>query len=179
MEKIMAKVYRVNRKAKDEDILRMNYVGMSLGTIARTLGVHPTTVTLRLQNLNVEPADTRRTFMEHVLKPLPVHIADWLADQLGPTYQIRQYVRDLIQEAYDKRFEKIGTAHERHLEKYGGVVPRSHPQPDAAEHQHADGLSLRGSEGNGGLPDAANQGSPGDPATSAGSTGQPGGADEA
>ena len=65
----MSKVFRSNRKATDEDIIRMNAVGLSLATIAKTLGVHPTTVTLRLRSLNIEPADTRRTFMENVLRP--------------------------------------------------------------------------------------------------------------
>src|SRR5699024_11953330 len=80
----MSKVFRSNRKATDEDIIRMNAVGLSLATIAKTLGVHPTTVTLRLRSLNIEPADTRRTFMENVLRPLPTHVADWLSEQVGP-----------------------------------------------------------------------------------------------
>ena len=42
----MSKVYRVNRKATDEDIIKMNAVGLSLATIAKTLGIHPTTVNL-------------------------------------------------------------------------------------------------------------------------------------
>lgn len=117
----MSKVYRVNRKAHDEDIIRMNSIGLSLATIAKTLGVHPTTVTLRLRSLNIEPADTRRTFMENVLSPMSTSVADWLADQLGPKYEIRQYVRDLLQEAYDNRHNLKGTAHERFLKRYVGT----------------------------------------------------------
>lgn len=119
----MSTVYRSNRKAHDDDIIRMNSVGLSLATIAKTLGVHPTTVTLRLRSLNIEPADTRRTFMENVLSPMPAHIADWLADQLGPKYEVRQYVRDLLQEAYDNRHNLKGTAHERFLKRFVGTDP--------------------------------------------------------
>lgn len=37
----MSKVFRSNRKATDEDIIRMNAVGLSLATIAKTLGFTP------------------------------------------------------------------------------------------------------------------------------------------
>lgn len=121
----MAKVFRANRKAHDDDIIRMNAVGMSLATIAKTLGVHPTTVTLRLKSLGIEPADTRRTFMESVLSPMPSEVVDWLADELGPKYDIRQYVRDLLMDAYNNRHNQVGTAHERHLAKYCGILPES------------------------------------------------------
>ncbi|AHC56565.1 hypothetical protein JJJA_0049 [Achromobacter phage JWDelta] len=169
----MANVNRPNRKASDSDILRMNYVGMSLGTIAKTLGIHPTTVTLRLQNLGVYPADTRRTFMENVLKPMPEDVAEWLADQLGPTYQIREFVRDLLQAAYDKRFDNQRTAYERHLAKYGGVVPPSIAHTFRPEPEHADGGALRGSPGNDPGTDAPDSGSGCDPQGGECSPGEP------
>lgn len=114
----MSNVYRVNRKASDDDIIKMNAVGLSLATIAKTLGIHPTTVTLRLRSLNIEPADTRRTFMENVLRPLPTNVADWLAEQVGPQYEIRSYVRDLLMEAYNNRHQHQETASERFLKRY-------------------------------------------------------------
>lgn len=175
----MSKVFRPNRKASDEDILRMNYVGMSLGTIAKTLGVHPTTVTLRLQSLNVNPADTRRTFMENVLTPLPTSVSDWLADQLGPTYQVREFVRDLLVQAFNNRSKLAGTAYERHLAKYGGVVPQVHPIPDAEEHLDADGRSLRGSGGDDRSTGTDDTGSEAAAGLGTRSTGEPLGADEA
>ena len=162
----MANVYRANRKASDSDILRMNYVGLSLGTIAKTLGIHPTTVTLRLQNLGVYPADTRRTFMENVLKPMPEDVAEWLADQLGPTYQIREFVRDLLKQAYDNRLAHQRTAYERHLAKYGGLVPSSNSQPDDAKPVHSDGSALRGSPGDDPGTDAPHSEGEGDPGSS-------------
>lgn len=143
----MANVNRPNRKASDLDILRMNYVGLSLGTIAQRLGVHPTTVTLRLQNLGVYPADTRRTFMENVLGPMSEDSVEWLADQLGPTYQIREFVRDLLQKAYNERFKNQRTAYEQHLAKYGGVVPSSIAHTLPSKHLNTDRSSLRGSDG--------------------------------
>lgn len=117
----MSKVFRVNRKATDEDIIKMNAVGLSLATIAKTLGIHPTTVTLRLRSLNIEPADTRRTFMENVLTPLPTHVVDWLSEQVGPQYEIRSYVRDLLMEAYNNRHQYQESAHERFLKRYTGT----------------------------------------------------------
>ena len=116
----MSKVFRSNRKATDEDIIRMNAVGLSLATIAKTLGIHPTTVTLRLRSLNIEPADTRRTFMENVLRPMPTHVADWLSEQVGPQYEIRSYVRDLLMEAFNNRHQHEESAHERFLRLHTG-----------------------------------------------------------
>lgn len=130
----MSKVFRSNRKATDEDIIRMNAVGLSLSTIAKTLGVHPTTVTLRLRSLNIEPADTRRTFMENVLSPLPTHVADWLSEQVGPTYEIRSYVRDLLMEAYNNRHLNNESEHEKFLRlyagKHGSLVQKSSTESD-------------------------------------------------
>lgn len=92
----MSSAYRTNRKATDADILKLNSIGISLGTIARILGVHPTTVTLRLKSLNVAPSDTRRTFMEDILNSLsPAHM-DWLAAQLNPELPVKEYVKNLL-----------------------------------------------------------------------------------
>lgn len=96
----MADVYRANRKASDADILRMNSVGLSLATIARALGCHPTTITLRLKSLKVEPADTRRSFMEDVFLELTEEEQEWLADQLGAQPAIKNFIRDLIKKEY-------------------------------------------------------------------------------
>jgi len=102
----MSTVYRSNRKAHDDDIIKMNAVGLSLATIARTLNVHPTTVTLRLRSLCIEPTDTRRTFMENVLASMPPHITEWLADQLTPGNEIREYVRNLIIKEYKSNLKE-------------------------------------------------------------------------
>lgn len=97
---------RSSRKASDEDLIRLNSMGLSLGTIGRMLGVHPTTVTIRLQNLGIRVADTRRTFMEDVLGTLPPATCDWVADQLGPHHSIADFIRNLLTEAYVRRNQK-------------------------------------------------------------------------
>ena len=90
------KPYRPNKKASDEDIIRMNSVGLSLGTIAKIFDCHPSTVTARLKSLGIEPADTRRTFMEDIVVSLTDEQQAWLVDQLGPALTIKDFVRSLI-----------------------------------------------------------------------------------
>jgi hypothetical protein len=99
----MSSVYRPNRKAHDGDIVRLNSVGLSLATIAKVLGCHPTTVTLRLKSLNVPPADTRRTFMEDVFVSLDPSHQEWLADQMMGGQSIKAYVKNLMVQAYADR----------------------------------------------------------------------------
>lgn len=96
----MSTANRPNRKASDADIIRLNSVGLSLSTIGEDLGCHPTTITLRLKQLNIEPADTRRAFMERIYKSLPPAQQDWLADQLGPRTSIQDFVHNLIVEKF-------------------------------------------------------------------------------
>ena len=95
----MSTVYRANRKAIDADIIRLNSVGLSLGTIARALDCHPTTITLRLRSLKIPPADTRRTFMEDIFLSLTLDEQEWLADQVVNT-TIKDYVKQLIVEKH-------------------------------------------------------------------------------
>ena len=99
----MSKVFRANRKASDDDIIRLNSVGLSLATIAKVLGCHPTTITLRLKALGVDPADTRRTFMEDIFVTLSEPQQEWLADQLGPHISIKGFVKNLLVEAFINR----------------------------------------------------------------------------
>jgi IS30 family transposase len=96
----MSNANRPNRKASDEDIIKLNSVGLSLGTIAKQLGTHPTTITLRLRSLGIPPADTRRTFMEDVYTALSSDQQDWLAEQLGPHVSIKDYVKSLLVKEY-------------------------------------------------------------------------------
>lgn len=91
---------RPNRKASDADIIRLNSVGLSLSTIGKTLGCHPTTITLRLKALNIEPADTRRAFMEVIYEGLPGEQQEWLANQLGPKISIKDYIHNLLSEKF-------------------------------------------------------------------------------
>lgn len=98
----MSKTARANRKVSDADIIRMNSVGLSLATIASTLAVHPTTISIRLRNLGIPPADTRRTFMEDVFMSLPLEQQDWLADYLeAKGTDVKTLVRSLLQREYN------------------------------------------------------------------------------
>lgn len=92
----MSSANRPNRKASDSDIVRLNSVGLSLGTIAELLRCHPTTITLRLKQLKIEPADTRRTFMEDIYNSLSTDQQEWLADQLGPHLSVKDYIKNLL-----------------------------------------------------------------------------------
>ena len=96
----MSTANRPNRKASDADIIRLNSVGLSLSTIGSELGCHPTTITLRLKQLNIEPADTRRAFMETIYKSLPPAQQDWLAAQLGPRTSIQDFIHNLLVEKF-------------------------------------------------------------------------------
>jgi hypothetical protein len=92
----MSTVFRPNRKASDEDIIRLNSVGLSLSTIAEELDCHPTTITLRLKALNVPPADTRRAFMEGIYTSLSEDQKRWLESKLGPHISIKEFVQNLL-----------------------------------------------------------------------------------
>lgn len=86
-----------NHKASDEMILRLTFMGRSLQGIGRALGCHPTTISLRLVGLGVPPADTRRSFVDDILDPLPPSTTQWLEDTLYDQQQpIKDYLRDLI-----------------------------------------------------------------------------------
>ena len=96
----MARTRRTKKTIPDSDLVRLNSLGFSLATIGSSLGCHPTTVTLRLKDIGVVPADTRRTFMEDVLMKMPVAQLEWVEHQLGPHHSIKDYVRTLITKAY-------------------------------------------------------------------------------
>lgn len=105
----MSTVFRANRKATDADIVRYNSVGLSLATIGRALGCHPTTVTLRLKSLKVPPADTRRAFMEDVFLALNPDEQEWLADQLAGTEVVKDFVTRLIKQEHARHILNSGT----------------------------------------------------------------------
>lgn len=96
----MSSAFRPNRKASDEDLIRLNSVGLSLATIGKQLGCHPTTITLRLKELGVEPADTRRAFMEEIFNSMSLSQQVWLTDQLGPHLSIRDFIKNMLAEQF-------------------------------------------------------------------------------
>ena len=99
----MSTVNRPNRKADDDDLVCLNSVGLSLATIARVLGCHPTSVTLRLKRLNIPPADTRRTFMEDIFVTLSPDQQEWLANHLQNGGNVKDYVRELLVTEYQRQ----------------------------------------------------------------------------
>jgi hypothetical protein len=96
----MSAANRPNRKATDEDLIRLNSIGLSLASVGKILGCHATTVKLRLDELGVEPTDTRRSFMEGVYNSLSFKQQEWLADQLGPKLHIQDFIKNLLVERY-------------------------------------------------------------------------------
>lgn len=98
----MSEVYRANRKASDADVIRLNSVGLSLGTVADALDCHPTTITQRLRSLGIPPADTRRTFMEDVFMTLDLDQREWLADQVSENKTIREFISEIIVNEYNR-----------------------------------------------------------------------------
>lgn len=95
----MPAALRRNRKGSDEEILRLNSLGLSLTAIGLILDSHPSSVSLRLKNLRVTPADTRRSFMDNIFHNLPDDYRDVVADLLTTTAKpksIKEYVRDLL-----------------------------------------------------------------------------------
>lgn len=96
----MSRANRPNRKVNDELIIAYNSLGVSLASIAKELGCHPSSVTLRLQKLGIAPTDTRRAFCEELLSQLKEDQIEWIAAQLSPTYSIKSFITDLVKEAY-------------------------------------------------------------------------------
>ena len=90
-------------KSDDHVIIGLNSVGLSLGRIGRELDVHHTTITHRLKNLGIAPADTRRAFMEEIYDSLGAAQKQWLVDQLSSGHTIKSFVRSLIVKEFINR----------------------------------------------------------------------------
>jgi len=96
----MSKSYRSNRKVTNEDLIKYNNMGLSLKAIGSILNVHPSTVKIRLDQMGIPTADTRRAFMEDVYSTLTPAARDWLADQVQEgSMNVKQLVTHLITQA--------------------------------------------------------------------------------
>lgn len=121
----MSNVFRRNRKGTDEEIVRLNSLGLSLSTIGKELHCHPTSVTLRLQSLGIPPADTRRAFMEYIFNNMPQGYRDSIAnilagdDPLHPR-SICDHIRDLLMKDVEDRQAALPS-------------PQPEPEPQAKE----------------------------------------------
>jgi hypothetical protein len=102
----MSAVLRRNRKTSDEDVTRLNALGLSLLAIADMLKCHPTSVTLRLKRLGVPQTDTRRSFMDDIFRALPDShrevILKMFKSESGPR-NIKDYVVYLIDKDVSER----------------------------------------------------------------------------
>jgi hypothetical protein len=96
----MTAAYRSNRKATDDDIIRLNSVGLSLNTVAEQLGCHPTTITLRLKDLGINPSDTRRAFMESIYMGMSKPEQEWLEGQARAHSHIKDFIKTLLIKEY-------------------------------------------------------------------------------
>lgn len=100
-----------NRKREDRvqnvDIKRLNHMGLGLKAIADHLGCHPATITLRLKAMNIDPTDTRRSFMEQVFNGLDRDQQDWLSHNLyNAGINVKEFVLTLVREAYEARAQE-------------------------------------------------------------------------
>ncbi|AXH72010.1 MAG: sigma-70 protein [Podoviridae sp. ctda_1] len=132
----MSDIFRPNRKATDAEIIRLNNCGLSLQTIGKMLGIHPSTVTIRLRSLGIEPADTRRSFMEDIFRALPNSEREWLSDQLNQGVDVKTYVLTLLRHRYaayhqGNHNERSNESPERSGED-AGMVHDGQAEPDAA-----------------------------------------------
>lgn len=91
------------KKANDLRIIELNSVGISLSGIGRREGIHHTTVTARLKAHNIEPADTRRAFMEEIYDSLSMAQRDWLIEQVGAGRTIKDFIKGLIVKEFINR----------------------------------------------------------------------------
>jgi hypothetical protein len=123
---------RKNRKSTDNQITRLNGLGLSLSTVARLLNCHPTSITLRLQSLKIPPADTRRAFMESIYFALPEADQTMLADLIEENQPatIKDYVRVLIEQ--DLEFRKQA-AQSQPAQQAQQVQQPEEAEPDATE----------------------------------------------
>lgn len=90
----------MSKKIDDTRLIQLNSIGLSLSTIAETFNCHPTSVSNRLADLGIEPADTRRAFMEDVYAKLTPTQQQWLVGQLGPHISIKDFILNLLVERF-------------------------------------------------------------------------------
>lgn len=97
----MTTQYQKELSERDAHIIRLNAVGLSLATISEILGCHPSTITHRLKKLKVTPIDSRRAFMEDVIRALSDEEQAWLVDLLEEKQMnIKEFVIKLIKHKF-------------------------------------------------------------------------------
>lgn len=96
-----------HRTYMDYQIGRLNAVGLSLATISDLMGCHPSTVTNRLKSMELKPLDSRRSFMEDIIKNMPDPQQEWLIEHLEiQDMNISEYIRDLLDQEFLEQGEE-------------------------------------------------------------------------
>lgn len=89
-------------KGSSDDIVRLNNLGMSLGSIGEILGMHATAITYRLKTLGIAPTDTRRSFMEDIYATMTAEQQQWLANKLDVGNPIKSFLQQLIVKEFER-----------------------------------------------------------------------------
>ena len=85
----------------EEQIVRLNSVGLSLSTISNILNCHPSTITNRMKAMGVAPMDSRRAFMEDILLSLPEEEQAWLVQLMADNNtNVKDYITLLLRNQY-------------------------------------------------------------------------------
>lgn len=85
----------------EEQIVRLNSVGLSLSTISNILNCHPSTITNRMKAMGVAPMDSRRAFMEDILMSLPEEEQAWLVQLMADNNtNVKDYITLLLRNQY-------------------------------------------------------------------------------
>lgn len=92
----MTNTIRRPRKLSDQEVIRLNRMGLPLSSIAKKLGVNTSSVGSRLATLGVKPADTRRAFMEDIYNDLSEEQRDKLSDQLEGYPSVKSFMKTLL-----------------------------------------------------------------------------------
>lgn len=87
-------------RISDRDIIRYNSVGLPMTTIGQLLGCTQSYISIRMRSMELRPFDTRRSFMEEIFFSLTPTQQEWLMDQLGHKGTIKEYVKNLLVQAY-------------------------------------------------------------------------------
>ena len=85
----------------DEQIVRLNAVGLSLSTISNILNCHPSTVTNRLKAMEIPALDSRRSFMEDILLAMDEDEQAWIVQLMEDNQtNIKEYITQLLRNKY-------------------------------------------------------------------------------
>lgn len=88
-------------RADEMEIRKLNYLGIGQRAIGKRLGCHAATVKFKLDEMGIEPIDTRYNFMETIYDSLSREEQDWLADNLyTQQIPIKEFITRIIKEAY-------------------------------------------------------------------------------